>query len=408
MSVSIERRREVATIPLLGAIAFANAFGAVIVFPLAPFLAADLGVPLADVALASMCFAGAAGAGGFIGSLFLGRLDRRRAILALLGGFGAATLLAAVAPTFAWLLAARLIGGLFAGPLLAIVFSMAAEAVPADRRARAASVIVGSYGLALLLGLPATIAFVALEEGWRGSLIALAGLAFTLMAPAAIILPRSSDFELRAYGAAFHDLYRVLARPESLTGLALIAGASFATLLISPHIATFALKNAHVGEAGLMMAYLIGGGLALYSTRSVGWVMDRVGALPASIGVGATLTLLLLLAFVAPIPRALTPPLLGLVLAAQLARSTVAQASAVRIARPGDRVAYQCLAAACTSLFQAAGAGCSTLILSEQGDGRLTGIEWLAALSILLCWIAPALVMLLEKQMAARQNLCKK
>jgi predicted MFS family arabinose efflux permease len=175
-------------------------------------------------------------------------------------------------------------------------------------------------------------------------------------------------------------------------GLGLIASASFGTLLISPHLGTYALRNLGVPPAHLWLIYLLGGGLALVATQATGWAMDRVGTLAAALGVAAGLTGLLLLAFLgAPGPEAALP-LLGLVLAGQLARSTVAQASAAQLGQPEERLSYQCLAAAVTSLAQAAGAGLSAALLTEDAQGRLLGMGGLALLSIATAWAAPVLV----------------
>ncbi len=94
----------------LGAIAFCNALGSVIVFPLAPFVASDLSVPVQDVALTSLCFNGAAGLGGLASALFFGRLGSRHALLATLTGLAVSTGMSAIAPNFAILLVTRLLG----------------------------------------------------------------------------------------------------------------------------------------------------------------------------------------------------------------------------------------------------------------------------------------------------------
>jgi len=193
----------------------------------------------------------------------------------------------------------------------------------------------------------------------------------------------------------------ILMRPGSLTGLLLAGGASFSTLLISPHLGTFALKNAGATASELSLIYVIGGGLALLTTGSTGWVMDRCSPRAASLAVGLVLTVLLVYAFVSPVLLPFTIPVLGFVLAAQLARSTVAQASATRVPRPSERIAYQCLVSAVTSLAQAAGAGLSALLLSERADGHLIGIEWPALISISVCWLSLWLVARLERQISA-------
>jgi predicted MFS family arabinose efflux permease len=397
-----------ARLVLLGAIAFVNALAAVIVFPLAPFLALGFAVPAQQTALTSVIFSAAAGLGGLAGALFLGRAALWRVAVGALAGLGLGSLAAALAPDFTMLLAARALTGFCAAPLLAAVFAIIPEAVPEARRNRALSLVVGSYGLALVLGLPASLLLAASTAGWRAAFLAMAGLCLALLVACH---PRFGLLSGGATGRAMpvrpQSFLALLQRPESLTGLALIGSASFGTLLISPHIGTFALRNAGLPEAGLWAVYLIGGGLALVTTRTTGWAMDRIGALAASVVVAVSLTLLLLLAFAGGGPWGPAAPLLGLLLAAQLARSTVAQASAAQVANPADRLTYQCLVAAGTSLAQAAGAGCSALLAREGSDGRLSGMLGLAALSMAAAWAAPLLLLLLRRQLRLRAETAK-
>ena len=387
----------------LGAVAFSNALGSVIVFPLAPFIADGLSVPVQDVAFTSLCFNGAAGLGGLASAFFFGRLGGRRALLATLSGLTVATAASALALDFNMLLLTRLLAGLCAGPLLAVTFSTAAELAPARGRNRALGAIVGSYGLAFLFGSPIALALVSLAGGWRAPFLAMAVMCLTLSVRTALAVRRAQTESARGASEPLNSgsLAAILMRPGSATGLLLTAGASFSTLLISPHLATFAIKNVGASPAELGSIYVIGGGLALLTTGSTGWVMDRCRPRAASLAVGGVLTVLLAYAFVSPVLLPFTIPVLGFVLAAQLARSTVAQASATRVPRASDRIAYQCLVSAVTSLAQAAGAGLSALLLSERADGHLIGIEWPALISISICWLSLWLVVRLERQISA-------
>ena len=224
-----------------------------------------------------------------------------------------------------------------------------------------------------------------------------------LLPPARALLGRR---RAEAGGGVPSGLLRLLLRPESLLGLALIFMASFGTLLISPHIAAYTLHNAGLSAGALQLIYAAGGGLSLLTTQATGWVIDRIGALPASLVIALAMTLVLTGGFgPLALPAAALVALYALLLAVQLARSTVAQASAARVAAPADRVAYQCLAAACTSLGQAAGAGVSTIVLTERVDGTLAGMGWLAAASVALSWLPALVLVALDRRMAGRRGI---
>ncbi|MBU8537781.1 MFS transporter [Falsiroseomonas tokyonensis] len=390
--------------PLLATVAFANALGAVIFFPLGPFLARDLGIPVEDAALTTTFYTLAAGLGGLVGALLLGGVSRRAALLGSLCGLGVFSLATFLAPNFPLLLAARACAGACAGPLMAAVVTSIAESVPEERRNRAVSSVTGAYGLALVAGLPLALVLGATAGGWRVPILAISGLYLLLLWPVWWLLgPRPGQPPPAPRPrVTLSGLARLLGRGESLTGLALIGAASFATLLVSPHIAAYALGNAGLGEPALRVIYLVGGALAVLTTRATGTLMDRVGVLPASLTVGCVLTTVLVAAFALSGPAWLVTGLLGTVLAVQLARSTVAQGSATRVALPAERMSYQCLVAATTSFGQGLGAAASTLVVRERPDGGLDHMGWLVGASIALAWLAPLLVVLLHRQLERR------
>lgn len=403
MSHTAIRWRSVVLVLLLGMIAFANALGSIIVFPLAPFIAASLAIPSHQVALTSLAFSGAAGVGALCGALVLGALGRRTSLLLALGAVALTTAPIAFVPhpSVAVVLAARLASGFVSGPLLALVIATASDLSSEAGRGRAVSAIVGSYGFALLLGAPVSLSIEATTGSWQAAFGALTVLYVVLALPVAAGVfgrntgPRPTSIGVRRLGAAIWPAGRG-------SGLLITAGASFATFLISPHVSAYALTNLSFSTDELATVYLVGGLLSFLTTGGAGWAIDRIGAVATSFVVGIVLSLILVYAFLLKQPLPAMALVLGMLLAAQMARSTVAQASASRIADPQDRIAYQCLVSATTNFASAAGAASSALVLRERLGGEVVGMPLLAAISITICWVSVALVARLERVRAAR------
>lgn len=392
------KRRNIILVVLLGVIAFSNALGSIIVFPLGPFMAADLGIPVHRMALTSVCFNGAAGLGGIAGAFFLGTIDRRRSLILALLSIAATTGLITLIPhpSFVTVLVARVAAGFCSGPLLALVIATASDLTSDAARGRAVSAIVGAYGFALLLGAPISLTLQTISGSWQSAFGSLACLYVALSLP--ILFGVFGQQAVRSrMRLTLHNVLNAVAQPGSTTGLLLTAGASYATFLISPHISAYALTNLSFTTAELGYIYLVGGVLSFISTGGTGWMIDRVGPVSASLGAGLVLTVLLSYAFFLDQPMPAMGVVLGMLLAAQLARSTVAQTTASRIAEPDDRIAYQCLVSATTSIASAAGAASSAALLHERVDGQVIGMPVLALISILLCWLSVGLVIRLER-----------
>ena len=79
-------------------------------------------------------------------------LGRRRILLAGLATFGIASLLSALAPNAAWLIAARAMQGVGAGMIMPAAMGIANAAVPPDRRATAIGVVVGAIAVGDAIG----------------------------------------------------------------------------------------------------------------------------------------------------------------------------------------------------------------------------------------------------------------
>ena len=94
-------------------------------------------------------------------------LGPTRALLLGFFIFSVSCLIAAVAPTFPFFLAARAIQGLGGGLILPVSMAMAAEQVPSNRTATAIGSIQAAFALGLALG-PVTAGLFAGQLDWRG------------------------------------------------------------------------------------------------------------------------------------------------------------------------------------------------------------------------------------------------
>lgn len=129
-------------------------------------LAGDLGISIGTAGLlvpaSSITFAVAA---PFATALVSG-FERKRVMVASLAVLALCNALCAIAPTFGWLLALRILGGVvtaFAGSLATVAVT---SLVPAEQRGRAFAIVVGGLTVALVLGVPLG-SVVGGHFGWR-------------------------------------------------------------------------------------------------------------------------------------------------------------------------------------------------------------------------------------------------
>jgi len=155
---------------------------------LLPILASDLHISIPQAGWLISAFALAIALGAPPLSLLSLRWRPKTALLALLFVFIAGQILAAIAPTYAWLMAARIITALAFGPFFAVGAVAAVDRAGEAQRGRAISVMFGGLTIANVLGVP-TGAFIAEQWGWRGSFWAVAAFATISLICIARVLP---------------------------------------------------------------------------------------------------------------------------------------------------------------------------------------------------------------------------
>lgn len=178
-------------------------------------VAAELGVSISTAGLLITAYALGVFIGAPVLTLATGRLPRKTLLVVLMIVFTLGNLACALAPTYASLMAARVVTSLAHGTFFGVGAVVATGMVAADRKASAISIMFTGLTFATLLGVPAG-AWLGLHYGWRSTFFAVAAIGVVATAVVALLVPKTSGD--RMPGAWREDL-RVLARPAVLLGL---------------------------------------------------------------------------------------------------------------------------------------------------------------------------------------------
>lgn len=196
----------------------------------------------------------------------LGRIDRRRALVAFMGLLAVANLVAAWSPVFGVLVVARVLVGVCMGGVWAVAAGLAARLVAPASVGRATAVIFSGIAVASVLGVPAGT-FLGELAGWRaafvvvGVLAAIVGVAMAVLLPA---LPTERATGLRGVAALVRN-------PRVATGLAAVA------LLVTGHFGAYTyvrpvLEHGGTGPAlvgTLLLVYGVAGVLGNFAAGAV-------------------------------------------------------------------------------------------------------------------------------------------
>lgn len=274
---TLSPRREFWLLLTIAGIQFSHIVDFMIMMPLGPQLTRIFAISDAQFGLLVSSYTFAAGASGLLAAGYIDRFDRKRLLLVLYAGFALSTLACGLAPSYGALMVARTAAGAFGGVLTAVAHTIVADVIPFERRGRAAAVVMSSFSVATVAGVPASL-WLATWAGWHAPFIAIALLCLALAVGAAVTLP-SLGHHLSASGGAsvWRGMAEVLVdanhrRAFVFSGLLMATG--FTTI---PYITLFTTSNAGLQDHQIPLLYLCGGIGSLLTARWVGRLTDRHG-----------------------------------------------------------------------------------------------------------------------------------
>ncbi|HYH18961.1 MAG TPA: MFS transporter [Azospirillum sp.] len=382
---------------VIAAVQFINVLDFMMVMPLGPDFAAALGFAPSHIGYVGGSYTLAAAVAGLAGSAFLDRFDRRTALAVTLAGLVVATALGGLAVDLPTLLATRVLAGLFGGPAVALGIALVADCVAPERRGRAMGVVMGTFSLAAVLGLPVGLELARLG-GWRLPFFAVAGLAAVVVAAAMAVLPPQRGHLTEGPGpAVLARLGSLLSRRAVWLAYATAGLLQMQAFVVIPNISAYVQHNLGYPRDGLGLLYMVGGALTFFGMRAAGRTVDRYGSAPVTLVNTLLMTGVLWAGFLdyrAWMPILVIFPLFMLSNGARMVANSAVYS---RVPHPQERAGFMALVSAVTHVAAAAGSFLSAQILETLPDGRLDNVAAMAWVAIALGLAVPPLMYGLER-----------
>src|SRR5580698_2814316 len=256
-------------IPLLALAVSAFGIGTseFIIMGLLPNLAEDFHVSIPKAGMLVSGYALSVTIGAPIVAIAIAKLERKTALLLLMGIFTLGNMACALAPSYGLLFAARVLTALCHGAFFGTGSIVAVNLVPRKQRSQAIALMFSGLTLANVLGVPAGTAL-GQAFGWRASFWAIVPIGVLAASSLLWLLPHQPAGD----SSLIHE-FKILRRPQVLLVLAMstLASASLfcvftyiAPMLetvtkISPHAVTIVLLCFGVG---ITAGNLLGGWLS--------------------------------------------------------------------------------------------------------------------------------------------------
>jgi len=235
-----------------------------------PTIAEDLAVSPATAGALVTIFAIAYAFGSPALAVATAGVERKRLMMIAMGAFALANGFAALAPSFGWLAAARVLLALSAGAFMPAATAFATAMHPPAQRGRAIALVYAGMTLATVIGVPAGT-FVASLASWRATFLGVGALSALAVVGIATILPRLEGIETISLAARI----AVARRPDVLKLLALTTLALLGPFAANTYLGV--LVEATLGVSGVALAGILMffGVMSFFGSQFGGYGADR-------------------------------------------------------------------------------------------------------------------------------------
>ncbi|MHA4867588.1 MFS transporter [Duganella sp. PWIR1] len=388
-AVPLTPARERLVLWLLALTQFTVIMDFMVMMPLAPQLMQAFQIEPAAVSGAVSAYAWCAGISGLAAAMYIDRFDRRKLLLVVFALFTLSNLACAAAPNFHVLVLSRAFAGLTGGILGAIVMAIIGDLIPVHRRGAATGIVMTSFSLASVAGVPTGV-MLAAHYGWASPFYILVLCSLPILVLAARTLPAlDSHLPNRApLSAALPNLIALYREPAHIKAFLLSAINMTTGMMVIPFISPVLVSNVGLQPADITYIYLAGGIATLFTARMIGKWSDRYGA--------QKLYRIVSLLFIAPllfITHMPVMPLVGVIvffpffMVLASGRTIPMQALMTTVPDPVRRGAFLSANAAVQQVGTGVGALLGGLTLHTEASGHIAGYG-------LNGWIAVGLVLL--------------
>lgn len=376
--------KERALLLTLAVIQFSHITDFMILMPLGPTLMRAFDILPSQFALLVSAYTFSAGIFGFVGAFFIDRFDRKKMLIIMATGFALGTLACGFSSSYYMLLFTRAFTGSFGGILSALILSIIGDAVPNERRAGAMGLVMASFSLASVVGVPLGLYLATLSD-WHFPFISLGVIALLTLIPIAKFIPTmNTHIVSRADRESPIAIVRnVLENKNQLYALLFGVIIMFSHFSVVPFISPFLVTNVGFSEKDITYIYLIGGGLTIFTAPLIGRLADRFGRL--KVFVIAVIVVSFPIFFLTNLteqPIAIVLLITSLFFVFGSGRMIPSTAMITSSVRPKNRGSFMSFNSACRQLTNGFAAYFGGLIITQGEDGLLYHYDWVGYIAI--------------------------
>jgi len=267
-----------------------------ILSPLGAILMESMKISTSQFGLVVSGYAFAAGAGGLFTAGFADRFDRKKLLLFFYCGFLIGTLLCGLVDSYNFLLAARILTGLFGGVIGSIVFSITTDLFPYHARGQVMGIIQTAFAASQILGIPAGL-YLSANGNWHLPFLAIVSCGVVVGVVIYFkMAPMVGHLASGRRDSPWHHLQVTFSSRRNLQAFATVALLSTGGYMLMPFGSAFAVNNLGISLKNLPFVYMVSGFAAIFTGPLIGKSADRYGKFRLFV-LGSTLSMIMVLVY---------------------------------------------------------------------------------------------------------------
>jgi MFS transporter, DHA1 family, inner membrane transport protein len=370
---------------ILASVNFTHIMDFMIMMPLGPQLIELFHITPQYFAWAVSAYSLTAGISGFVAAFFVDRFDRQKVLFFAYIGFLLGTFACAFAPNYLFLVAARILAGLFGGVIGAQVLSIVGDVIPYERRASAMGLLMTAFSVASVAGVPIGL-WLAAHYNWHVPFLAIGGLGILVALGIYFFVPPVNEHlqNQTKKQNPLHILVDILKSRNQMLALCLST-----VMSLGPFISPSLVANVGFSQKNIFLIYLVGGLLTIFTSPLVGKLADKKGKFPILLIFGlASLIPVWLITNLWQVPLWVILSISTIFFVTVNGRMIPMQAIVSGVVTPQQRGGFMSINSSVQQLASGAGATIAGSIVYTSADGHFENYAYVGYFSIGMILIA--------------------
>ena len=349
-----------------------------ILSPLGAILLRELHITTQQFGAVVSAYAFSASAAGILAAGFADKFDRKRLLLFFYSGFVLGTFLCGIAPSYQFLLLARMVTGLFGGVIGSISFAIIADLFPFEARGRVMGFVMTAFSASQVLGIPLGL-FLSDRWGWHTPFLMIVAVSAAVGVLIALRLrPIDEHLKTPSDRNALRHLLKTLAEPRYFWAFAATMLLAVGGFMLMPFGSTFSVNNMGIPLEKLPMIYIATGVASFIAGPLIGRLSDAIGKYPMfCIGSSVGMALVIYYCSLGVTPLGVVIGLNIVLFIAITARMVSAQALSSAVPEAKDRGAFMAINASLQQLAGGVASSAAGFIVVQTAAGPLAHYDQL-------------------------------